>query len=964
MSKYLFLLFCILSFSVCGKEYPMLHYTVNEGLPSNNVYDVTEDRKGFLWFSTDKGIARFNGTKFETFTTRDGLPDNEIFCIEEDAYDRLWLGTYNGKMGYYENNRFYSEKDNPLLHLPFAPSMIGQINTETDSSVTFYFANLTHFINIKKNQWKVFNLKPFSRSFPGKEIKLIRKISAARYKIIYADKTILVDTNMRITAVEPTPAFTRFIKKGNKAYFINRDTLFSENRKVVGIMKQIFADETQVYTVYTDEKNFLIGTRHGLLINNDPTILSQENITRVNKDREGNYWVTTLGNGVYVISGHLQTDRFYSNVYNGTARYAKADTGQLYICTQNKSLFRLQKEKIRCLFDASRLVNNRSQTYKNAYLIKDNVYYGFGNDDNFIVSGIDQDAVHVRQFNVPNLNYASDIFYCQPYVFFGGGSEVYYTSCKKLSTERNFQMNKIDGPVPNDRIYSPALSPQKEVWFSSINKVYRVVNYQSVAQQQFGNISFRNFNFYGRYLVGYDHSNTLMIINNFTGKISVTLVKEEDCVWDKFYALDDTHILISTNNFYRLLTLYPANGKPKYSIRTIDNPFIPLRAEYICTNGIDCYFIRNGCATSIRLNDLLLRDKPPQINFTSFQTQNKSYKVDTVVHIPKQEAAYVNIGFAAPCLGKNVLYEYAISKSDEVDIWRPLQNEEISFFKLSYGEYTIKVRARTASSNYSTPAVFRLYVTKPFWAEPWVILLAINIAIALLWLVIRYRIRYLLRQKEKIHETKIKFLKAEYRSLNALMNPHFIFNALNSVQYFINSNDKKAASQYLRIFSDLVRQNMQNITKEQISLQQEITLVANYLKLEKLRFKDSLDYEIIIDDEVEMEDIMIPPLIIQPLVENAIKHGLFLKQLNNNTITIRIAEKNNQLFIHVIDNGIGIGVKEQSDPAHESYGLSSIRQRLEQLAAIHKTDIQFNIAALVNEEGITEGTEAVITINI
>src|ERR1700761_897519 len=90
-----------LSFLSAGQEFPMLHYTIEDGLPSNNIYDVYRDSKGFLWFTSDKGIARYNGIKFEKFTTFNGLPDNEIFFSQEDSYGRLWFGTYNGELCYY-----------------------------------------------------------------------------------------------------------------------------------------------------------------------------------------------------------------------------------------------------------------------------------------------------------------------------------------------------------------------------------------------------------------------------------------------------------------------------------------------------------------------------------------------------------------------------------------------------------------------------------------------------------------------------------------------------------------------------------------------------------------------------------------------------------------------------------------------------------------------------------------------
>src|SRR5690606_33479107 len=114
-----------------------------------------------------------------------------------------------------------------------------------------------------------------------------------------------------------------------------------------------------------------------------------------------------------------------------------------------------------------------------------------------------------------------------------------------------------------------------------------------------------------------------------------------------------------------------------------------------------------------------------------------------------------------------------------------------------------------------------------------------------------------LRKRQREYEADLKYQKAEYKALNALMNPHFIFNSLNNIQALINKEEKRTANQYLVIFSDLIRQNMANTSKGFISLQQELLLVENYLNLEKLRFKDYINYEILIEEEIDTEEVII-----------------------------------------------------------------------------------------------------------
>jgi LytS/YehU family sensor histidine kinase len=209
------------------------------------------------------------------------------------------------------------------------------------------------------------------------------------------------------------------------------------------------------------------------------------------------------------------------------------------------------------------------------------------------------------------------------------------------------------------------------------------------------------------------------------------------------------------------------------------------------------------------------------------------------------------------------------------------------------------------------------------------------------------------RKNKKKHEQEMKFVKSEYKALNALMNPHFIFNTLNNVQGLFNANDKMAANEYLRIFADLIRQNMHNVSKEIIPLQREIALVMNYLMLEKLRFEDKLNYVINVDDGIDTSEFMVPPLLIQPLVENSIKHGILPMKERVGTVVISISEQANMLCIEVKDNGVGMNhTKKESGIMHESFGIENIKKRIEQLSIIQGKEITFDIREINDKSGI------------
>lgn len=177
----------------------------------------------------------------------------------------------------------------------------------------------------------------------------------------------------------------------------------------------------------------------------------------------------------------------------------------------------------------------------------------------------------------------------------------------------------------------------------------------------------------------------------------------------------------------------------------------------------------------------------------------------------------------------------------------------------------------------------------------------------------------------------------------------------------VNNQETEPASRYIRIFSNLLRQNMHNMTHDLIPLSKEIKLIENYLKLEKLRFKDKLNYTIDIDPETDISDIKIPPLLIQPLVENAIKHGIWPMDSVDAQLAVIVAEEQDNICVRIRHNGAALGTIPKSDTHHESYAVENIRQRIAHLNRIHKLEIQYRIYN-ITEDGKITGVECMLQI--
>ncbi len=221
------------------------------------------------------------------------------------------------------------------------------------------------------------------------------------------------------------------------------------------------------------------------------------------------------------------------------------------------------------------------------------------------------------------------------------------------------------------------------------------------------------------------------------------------------------------------------------------------------------------------------------------------------------------------------------------------------------------------------------------------------------------------KQRHKQAELERRNLENEQKLLRSQMNPHFIFNSLNSIQGFISSNDSFKAMGFLSKFGHLIRRILENSRESFITLENEMETLRLYIEMEKLRYKDVFDYELLVDDSLDVENTFIPPLIIQPFVENAIVHGLSPKK-KNGKLKIEFFKDDSRLIVKVVDNGIGrkISLTKASSPdnAYKSLGIKLTQERLTILGIKTKVATSFTINDLKDKNNLPAGTEVVISI--
>jgi sensor histidine kinase YesM len=254
-----------------------------------------------------------------------------------------------------------------------------------------------------------------------------------------------------------------------------------------------------------------------------------------------------------------------------------------------------------------------------------------------------------------------------------------------------------------------------------------------------------------------------------------------------------------------------------------------------------------------------------------------------------------------------------------------------------------------------------IHIGPAWYTSVWFIIVVVLVIVGLIMIAFNHRIKKIKRKENEKRKILQEAADMEMTALQSQMNPHFIFNAINSIQSYILNNDIDQALHYLTLFSRLIRKTLENATKELIPLIEELEYIRFYLEIEKMRFDDLFNYELVVSPEVSFETALIPPMIIQPFIENAIKHGIMNKG-DNGLLKIEFSTPDESLLKCIIeDNGVGrvksAEIEERTRRSHTSKGMKLVKSRLNSFNLRYKTDkFRLHIYDLADETGIATGT--------
>lgn len=391
----------------------------------------------------------------------------------------------------------------------------------------------------------------------------------------------------------------------------------------------------------------------------------------------------------------------------------------------------------------------------------------------------------------------------------------------------------------------------------------------------------------------------------------------------------------------------------------------------------------------------LLADKndapaTPLISLFKIRNQPVPFSPDDVVREPLELAYsqnFLSFDFTAINYTQSERMQFRYQLEGSGEGWtEPSQNRSVNFTNLAPGTYAFKVMAANNAGDWNeTPAVFRFRILPPWWATWWFRLLAFGALVFSGYAYFQSRVRKIREQAEvrereagykqreaelqrEVAEFSKQVAEVELAALRAQMNPHFVFNCLNSINTFILLNDPKNASGYLQKFSKLIRRVLDASRSEYISLRDELDTLRYYIELEQMRYGGRFQYAIQVPETLDADAYELPPMLVQPYVENAIWHGLMNREGNDGLLTLEVSDRNHGLVIKIEDNGIGrkkaAELKSRSAVAHKSHGMQVTDERIKIINELYNIKATVTVEDLFDEQGEGRGTRVTLVIPV
>lgn len=943
------------------QQHQFTNLSLSEGLAQSQVFSIIEDSKGYIWMGTrGGGVSRYNGLEFENFNDHDGLPSNYILSLYEDHEGVIWIGTSDG-IAIYDKKTFktpYTVLEGRKIHCIFQDKE-KQIWVGTDAGVFIKSILDSSFQKIETEN-----------ALRSKRINFIDQDSTGNVWIgcqkglyILTDSSTIRLTNKN--GLNSTDVKCLSFDANGTAWvgtYGNGVNTISKSLEVENRSNDVKLNNAIISSIYSDSKNRMwfstfekgvcvynledgtlleLGEKNGLANNNTKTII---------EDRWSNYWIGTSGGGVSKYAGqqfeYFTTDQGLKGNY--IYALSDGDTNEFWVSTSGGGVMKVDSGNFVHYGLDSGFTNHKVRA-----ILKDNdstLWFGLEGRGIAIFSK-DTFSFYTTKDGLGG-NWVKDIVQDKKgtiWIATSGGGITKID--KEESGELLFSRFKIRNGLMSNRINQLLVDKENRLWYSSqtsgIGYIENSTSFFALSKKdglKANNVRSMCEDAWGNLWVG--TSKGLSVIPLYTDTIIIKSFEAKD-------GLSSQNIYLLNVDIENNLWIGTEKGVDKVKI---DNKCNILEIKHF---GYDEGFYGVETTQNATINDKegnlwigsvnglhkflpqvnIKNDIAPILHFTdvSVQLHSLSSWDSLTLKYHQNQLSFDFIGITQT-FPKKIKYKWFLEGADEK--WSPVSDKHsVTYFNLEPGVYTFKVLSKNENNVWNEkPISISFTITPPIWREIWFIILSTCIILFGIGLIIAIRFRMMNRkQKEKQEKLRMErdLISLEQKALRLQMNPHFIFNSLNSIQSLIAMGENAKARKNLSSFSKLMRQILDNSRKNKITLEQEIETLKNYLTIEKQCNDGRFDFEFKVDYEIETELIEIPSMMLQPFVENAVKHGM-VEKLDSGLITIHFSLQNKALLKCTIrDNGVGIEAsnrrKRESTSTHKSTALRLTKERIDLL---------------------------------
>lgn len=920
-------------------------------LPDDEFYDVLQDSKGNYWFCADSGLYRFDGISFVQYINPEQRSQS-LFNLKEDDYGRIWCNSLNGQFfvidpikgkleffidvadeligrlpmyELYKNYLFIKIDNNKLFQYHFdtkektiLTDSIGEHTNIVRIHDDLFFHNLNR---LNKKNLKTNTLKIFPLSFKGTNTK-IYNLHEDLYILLHDDKFKL--TNLCI------------LKNGKLVKFSVPKALYHE-----------------VYDVYKDSNGLLyFGTEKGGFAMEETkdalvlkyTFLQNSKVSKILEDQFGNYIFTTLNNGIHYWDGQenfkyqAETSGLQSNNLN---HIVQTDTQKYIVTDFSNTVYEYE------LNDQLQLKNQwqSPQELKRLFAFNKKAYV-IGNENNIIE--IDNGIQTLKDFKFSSVK---DITFHQGAFFIGHSYSLDQTD--------NFQNTTEKRAIREKRCLSVASFDGKlygafaDGTFTIQNNNYMPVTYQGEVLYTDRLLAGTSYLWAFKKNQGlfYTKNNTFQQLATLQGKNAI--VKKSNGI---IYILEAGKLFQINEKSLSLDLIKDISSQIK-NIKVVDFEVVDNTCFLTTNKGIlQISLHRDGFKNTVVptvVQQILVNEIPKKVDeLTALSHNENSIKI-----------FLKNKDFSAR---NSYTFQYKINNvSNNWETISDIKNP-IYLSYLSPANYEVNYQTLQNETVMHEDTI-RFNILQPYWKTWWFMTTIFIGTLSIVFIIVRLYLSKI-KTKQRFELEQLDFEKnlaeAKLQNLTSQMNPHFTFNALNTVQGLILDDKKEDAYTYLAHFSNLFRKSIDFSSKTFNTFDEEITFLETYLKIESKRFNNQLDYQI---DDSELEDLFhkIPAMILQPFVENAIKHGLLHKK-GDKKLRVQFLAYQESIVCVITDNGIGRKASGQLSQnrknAHLNMATSSVQKRFDLYKKHHDMEMSYQYEDLENSEGKSIGTKVKITI--